>query len=79
MKYFIIALVVLVVILLVVLYLIKRKRVIHKVRHMSEEEKLCEVNKALSPFGFAFDVKQDIVISKNDSWQRDVGYSDFFD
>ena len=58
MKYFIIALAIIVVILLVVLYLIKRKRVIHKVRHMSEEEKLCEVNKALNPFGFEFDVKK---------------------
>ena len=79
MIYFIIALAIIIVVLLVVFYLIKRKRVIHKVRHMSEEEKLCEVNKALSPFGFTFYAKQDIVISKNDSWQRDIGYSDFFD
>ena len=64
MIYFIIALAILVVVLLVVLYLIKRKRVIHKVRHMSEEEKLHEVNKALNPFGFAFDVKQDIEIGR---------------
>lgn len=79
MIYFIIALLVLIVVLFLVFYFIKRKRVIHKVKHMCEEEKLYEVNKALHPFGFTFDVKQDIVISKNDSWQRDMGYSDFFD
>lgn len=79
MIYFIIALTIFIVILLVVLYFFKRKRVIHKVQNMSEEEKLLEVNKALNPFGFAFDLKQDIVVSQSNSWQRDIGYSDFFD
>lgn len=79
MIYFIITLFALLVVLFLVFYFIKRKRVIHKVRHMKEEEKLCVVNKALNPFGFAFDLKQDIVISQDDSWQRDIGYSDFFD
>ncbi len=79
MIYFIIAFLVLVIVLFIIFYFIKRKRVIHKVRHMSEEEKLYEVDKALNPFGFAFNSKQDIVISLSDSWQRDIGYSDFFD
>jgi len=45
----------------------------------TDEEKLSYVNAALAPFGFEFDLDQDIVISKNDSWQRDVGYSDLYD
>ncbi len=79
MKYFLIAFLLLVVMVLIVLYFMKRKRVIYKVKHMDELEKLSIVDKALYPFGFAFDRKQDIVISKHDSWQRDMGYSDFYD
>lgn len=79
MKYFIIAFFLLVFLILVVLYFIKRKRVIYKVKHMEEVEKMCIVDKALYPFGFSFDAKQDIVISNANSWQRDLGYSDFFD
>ena len=79
MKFLILAFILLASTILLVLYFLKRKRVIYKVKHMSEKEKVDVVNAALHPFGFTFDSKQDIVISKNDSWQRDLGYSDFFD
>ncbi len=68
--------------LIVIIYffhLRRKKCTIKKVKCMNEEEKLHKVNKVLSPFGFEFDLEQDIVISKNNPWQRNIGYSDFFD
>lgn len=79
MKYIIITLVVLFIIALWIFYLCRRKWAIRKVNCDSDEEKLSYINAALDPFGFAFDPLQDIVISKNDSWQRDVGYRDLYD
>ena len=66
-------------ILLIVWYLFRRKWAIRKVKCTSDEEKIIYIDAALEPFGFAFDYCQDIVISKNDSWQRDFGYMDLYD
>lgn len=79
MFYVILALLVVVFIVLFIFYHVRKKWAIRKVKQESEEKKLKEVNAALEPFGFAFDLEQDIVISKNDSWQRDMGYQDLFD
>lgn len=79
MKYVILSFIFLIGFIFVILYFIKKKRIIYKVKHMSEKEKLCVVNKMLEPFGFSFDIKEDIVISRNDAWQRDMGYSDIYD
>lgn len=61
-------------------FCLKRKKwAIKKVQHMCDCEKLAKVNKVLEPFGFTFDLEQDIVISKNNAWQRNIGYKDLFD
>ena len=65
--------------ILVVCYLLRRRWAIKKVKCISEEEKVMLVNAALKPFGFAFDSCQDIVISQNDSWQKNFGYMDLYD
>lgn len=46
---------------------------------MSDEEKLISINAILDSFGFEFDVDQDIIISKNDCWQRNFGYMNLYD
>ncbi len=74
--YFIIAGVIL--IFLAILFLHRKKVAIRRTKCSSEEEKLSYVNMALNPFGFEFDYCQDIVVSKMDSWQRDVGYTDLY-
>lgn len=79
MKYFIIALVIIVLVIIFVLYLIRRNRAIRRVKCDSEQKKLSIVNDALNPFGFSFLKEQDIVVSNNDAWQRDMGYCDFYD
>lgn len=67
------------VIFLVILFWIKKKRAIQKVKCSSEIEKVTMVNKILKKFGFCMDVKQDIVISLENSWQKNFGYSNFYD
>lgn len=79
MTYVILGIVLLVLVILFVLYCVRKKWAIRKVKMENEMEKVRTINKALHPFGFAFDLKQDIVVSINDSWQRDAGYSDFYD
>ncbi|MDE5553017.1 MAG: DUF4474 domain-containing protein, partial [Malacoplasma sp.] len=64
------------VLILIVWYLIRRSWAIKKVKCTSTEEKLLYIDAALKPYGFAFDYCQDIVISRNDAWQRDFGYMD---
>lgn len=79
MKYIIISLILCLLLILVCYYLWRKRWAIRKVKCTTEEEKLCYINMALSPFGFEFDSNSDIVISKNDAWQRDVGYMDLYD
>lgn len=67
------------IILSVVWFLVKRRRAIKQVKCLSEEAKLRLVNAALKPFGFVFDYCQDIVISQDDPWQKDLGYTDLYD
>lgn len=69
----------LVILFLGIFYLFRRKWAIKKVRCRSDEEKLSYINAALEPFGFEFDLHQDIIISRNDAWQREMGYCDFYD
>ena len=69
----------LILILIFLIFLFFRKRLARKkVAGDTEEEKLCAINAILSPFVFLFDAKQDIVISKNNAWQRELGYSDLY-
>lgn len=79
MKIIFLIILIILVILLIAWYLFRRKWAIRKVKCTSEEEKLICINASLEPFGFTFDYCQDIVISKNDSWQRDFGYMDLYD
>lgn len=79
MTYVIIGIVLLVLLIFIILYSIRKKWAIRKVHKECEAEKVRFLNEALRPFGFAFDLKQDIVVSINDSWQREMGFSDFYD
>lgn len=79
MRIIIIIIVAILVISLIVWYLLRRKWAIRKVKCTTDEEKLMCINAALEPFGFVFDYCNDIVISKNDAWQRDLGYMDLYD
>lgn len=79
MKYIIFGICVFFFLVFLFCYFWRKRWAIHKVKCTTDEEKLCYINMALAPFGFEFDKNADIVISKNDCWQRDVGYMDLYD
>lgn len=79
MKWYIIIFISLFLFGLWITFYFKKRKAIWKVKHTSEEEKLSYINMALSPFGFIFDSVQDIVISKNNCFQRMFGYQDLYD
>lgn len=60
-------------------YIIKRIRAIKKVKNECIESKICNLNSILDPFGFEYCKEQDIIISKENSWQKDMGYHDLYD
>lgn len=79
MFYIIISLCLIFVLALITFFCLRKKWAIRKVKCTNEEEKLCYVNSMLEPFGFMFDVDQDIIVSKHDCWQKDMGYRDLYD
>lgn len=78
MKYILLAIIILI-ILCIICYIIKKRRAIRKVKCTTVHEKLNHVNNLLKRFGFEFELKDGIVISKEDPWQRDFGYTNFYD
>lgn len=52
---------------------------IHNTRRLPMDEKIRILSKRIEPFGFAYDPKQDIFLSRTDAWQRHYGYSSLFD
>lgn len=79
MFYIIISLLIILVIALIIFLYLRKRWAIRKVKCTTEEEKLFYVNSMLEPFGFTFDIEKDIIVSKKDCWQRDIGYTDFYD
>lgn len=60
-------------------FLIRKKLTIKKVNERTDEEKLKDINEALSIYGFLFDIKQDIVYSSMYPLQRSFGYCRLYD
>lgn len=69
--------------LLISLYLIlvhcRKKKAAKKVRCLTKEEKERSLDKALAPFGFAYERGWDCIISRMDPWQREMGYCRQYD
>lgn len=57
----------------------RKKCVIRKIYQMSECQKVCLLNEILTPFGFFYEAKQDIIITTIDAWQKAFGYRSGFD
>lgn len=79
MKYVFLGIFIFIILIFLICYFFRKRWAIRKVKCMSDEEKLCTVNSFLEPFGFEFDLNEDIVISKNDAWQRNFGYMNIYD
>ncbi len=46
---------------------------------MSVHEKCCLLNELVEPFGYCYNLKQDIFTSTTDAWQKKFGYSEIYD
>lgn len=65
--------------LFICLQFFRRRHIICKVKKMDECQKVCLLNQLLEPFGFYYEIQQDIVVTMRDAWQRQFGYCSFFD
>lgn len=57
----------------------RRRRAIKKVCCMSCREKQELLDSILEPFGYSYVYDQDLISTRNDAWQRQAGYTAFFD
>ncbi len=57
----------------------RRHIAIKKVQSMSCEEKCELISSILTPFGYCYIGRQDIISTCNDAWQRTAGYTALFD
>lgn len=57
----------------------RHKRAKCRVKRRCDEEKLHDINQALEAFGFAYDLRRDIIYSLKDAWQKQFGYGKLYD
>lgn len=81
MKYLYLAAAIPVVLLLLIVIriLVSRRRARCMVCNRTDEEKCRDLNDALKPFGFQYDICCDLFYSTKDAWQRDMGYGRIYD
>lgn len=66
-------------VLLVIWLLVWRRHARCRVKERRDEEKCNDLNRAVAPFGFQYDICQDIFYSTRDAWQREMGYGKIYD
>lgn len=77
--YFSIVFVIFALLLFFVLSSCRRRWAIKKVYSMCCAEKCRLLNTLIEPFGYCYIECQDIISSRNDAWQRSMGYTSLFD
>lgn len=77
--YIVIGILAVLVLLGILFVVIRRARAKRLVRRRSDEEKSRDLNNAISPFGFQYDICQDVFYAARDGWQREMGYGKIFD
>ena len=65
--------------LFVIVVFCSRRHAKRLVKQRTDEEKCRDLNKALLPFGFQYDLCQDIFFATKDAWQRKTGYGKIYD
>lgn len=74
-----ISIIILILILPPLFLYIRKTYSVRKIRRMSVPERLERLDQIASPFGFKYNLKQDIFTSRFDAWQRDYGYGSIYD
>lgn len=57
----------------------KSRKICQKLCNQSLCQKVCRLNELLAPFGFEYDLSQNIFTSRMDAWQREYGYQYLYD
>lgn len=57
----------------------RHRRARAQVQCRSDAQKLADINLALAPFGFAYDLEQDLFYARRDAWQKQMGYGTVYD
>lgn len=57
----------------------RKRRAKRKVCTRSDTSKNMDLNAALQPFGFQYDMRKDLFYSSMHTWQRKMGYCRFYD
>lgn len=77
--YFSIGIVILAILLLLVCGVCRKRWALKKVCSLSSKEKCELLSSLIAPFGYCYDDRGDIISSRNDAWQRQMGYTALFD
>lgn len=77
--YFSLFMIAFVLLLLVLFSAHKKQRAVRKVCAMTLSEKCSLLEGLIAPFGYCYERCQDIISSRNDAWQRELGYTALFD
>ena len=75
----VVAAVILLLIFICCLRIRRHKRAKCRVKRRCDEEKLRDINRALEPFGFAYDLHRAIIYSLKSAWQKPFGYGKLYD
>lgn len=65
--------------LILILNYCRKKQIIYRVSHMPLTEKYILLNQLAEPFGFCYDIEQDVFSTRTDAWQRSFGYGKLYD
>lgn len=66
-------------VLLLVYGICRKRRAVQKVCSLSSIEKCQLLSSLIAPLGYCYDDRRDIISSRNDAWQRQMGYTSLFD
>lgn len=75
----IIGIILIICILFITLWILRSKRIIQTIDNMSYVKKCCMLENLVYPFGYTYEPDQDIFSSAMDAWQKDFGYTAFYD
>lgn len=70
---------VLLLLLLITLGIVRRAKSKRKVRRMEMSQKIQLLNELAEPFGFFYKGDEDVFTSRQDAWQREMGYEALYD
>lgn len=68
-----------IILLLLLIGFIRKRMILSKISSMSPDDKTYLLNELIAPFGFYYNPQQDIFSTRLDAWQREFGYTSFYD